>query len=57
MEEDTRLHRFIHFVVRLQSNFFTLGPTFVFNVNIYSFSSRLFTIDPSLSLLQAIHRQ
>ena len=50
-------HRFLHFVVSLQSKFYTLAPTFVFDVNIYFSSSRLLTIDPSLSLLQAIHRQ
>ena len=50
-------HRFLHFVVSLQSKFYTLAPTFVFDVNNYFSSSRLLTIDPSLSLLQAIHRQ
>ena len=50
-------HRFLHFVASLQSKFYTLAPTFAFDVNIYFSSSRLFTIDPSLSLLQAIHRQ
>ena len=50
-------HRFLHFVVSLQSKFYSLAPTFVFDVNIYFSSSRLLTIDPSLSLLQAIHRQ
>ena len=50
-------HRFLHFVVSLQSKFYTLAPTFVFDVNIYFSSSKLLTIDPSLSLLQAIHRQ
>ena len=50
-------HRYIHFVVSLQSKFYTLASTFVFAVNIYFSSLRLLTIDPSLSLLQAIHRQ
>ena len=52
-------HRFLHFVVSSQSKFYTLAPTFVFDVNIYFSSSRLLTIsiDPSLSLLQVIHRQ
>ena len=50
-------HRFLNFVVSLQSKFYTLAPTFVFDVNIYFSSSRLLTIDPSLSLLQATHRQ
>ena len=36
-------HRFLHFVVSLQSKFYTLAPTFVFDVNIYCSSSRLFT--------------
>ena len=47
-------HRFLHFVVSLQNKFSTLAPTFVFDVNTYFSSSRLFTIDPSLSLLQGI---
>ena len=51
------LHRFLHFVASLQSKFYTLAPNFVFDVNIYFSSSRLLTIDPSLRLLQAIHRQ
>ena len=51
------IFRFLHFVVSLQSKFYSLAPTFVFDVNIYFSSSRLLTIDPSLSLLQAIHRQ
>ena len=50
-------HRFLHFVVSLQSKFYTLAPTFVFDVNIYFSSWRLLTIHSSLSLLQAIHRQ
>ena len=47
-------HRFLLFVVSLQSKFYTLAPTFVFDVNIYFSTSRLLTIDPSLSLLQVI---
>ena len=37
-------HRFLHFVVSLQSKFYTLAPTFVFDVNIYFSSLRLLTI-------------
>ena len=36
-------HRFLHFVVSLQSKFYTLAPAFVFDVNIYFSSSRLLT--------------
>ena len=50
-------HSFLHFVASLQSKFYTSAPTFVFDVNIYFSSSRLLPIDPSLSLLQALHRQ
>ena len=50
-------HRFLYFVVSLQSKFYTLAPTFVFDVNIYPSSSRLLTTDLSFSFLQAIHRQ
>ena len=60
LKENNRInlnHRFLHFVASLQSKFYTLAPTFAFDVNIFFSSSRLFTIDPSLSLLQAIHRQ
>ena len=50
-------HRFLHFIVNLHCKFYTLAPTFVFDVNIYCSSSRLFTIDPSLNLPQTMHRQ
>ena len=50
-------HRFLHFVVSLLNKFYTLAPTFGFNVNIYYASLRIFTIDPSVSLLQATPRQ
>ena len=45
------MHTFLHFVVSLQSIFYTLGLIFVFDVNIYSHSLRLFKIDPVVSLL------
>ena len=45
------MHTFLHFVVSLQSIFYTLGLIFVFDVNIYSSSLRLFKIDPVVSLL------
>ena len=51
------MHTFLHFVVSLQSIFYTLGLIFVFDVNIYSHSLRLFKIDPVVSLLAAIIRQ
>jgi hypothetical protein len=35
------MHTFPHFVVSLQSVFYTLGLIFVFDVNIYSYSLRL----------------
>ena len=41
----------------LQSRFYTLALIFVFDVNIYSSSSRLFKSDPIVSLLPATHRQ
>jgi hypothetical protein len=40
------MHTFLHFVVSLQSRFYTLALIFVFDVNIYSSSSRLFKSDP-----------
>jgi hypothetical protein len=40
------MHTFLHFVVSLQSRFYTLAMIFVFDVNIYSSSLRLFKIDP-----------
>ena len=53
------MHTFIHFVVSLQSIFYTLGLIFVFDVNLYShsYSLRLFKIDPVVSLLLATIRQ
>jgi hypothetical protein len=51
------IHTFLHFVVSLQSIFHTLGLIFVFDVNIYSYSLRLFKIDPVVSLLPATIRQ
>jgi hypothetical protein len=45
------MHAFLHFVVSLQSIFYTLGLIFVFDVNIYSYSLRLFKIDPVVSVL------
>jgi hypothetical protein len=51
------MHTFLHFVVSLQSIFYTLGLIFVFDVNIYSYSLRLFKIDPVVSLLPATIRQ
>ena len=51
------MHTFLHFVVSLQSRFYTLGLIFVFDVNIYSSSLRLCKIDPVVSLLQATHGQ
>ena len=51
------MHTFLHFVVSLQSIFYTLGLIFVFDVNIYSHSLRLFKIDPAVSLLAATIRQ
>jgi hypothetical protein len=51
------MHTFLHFVVSLQSIFYTLGLIFVFDVNIYSYSLRLFKIDPVVSVLPATNRQ
>jgi hypothetical protein len=51
------MHTFLHFVVRLQSRFYTLALIFVFDLNIYSSSLRLFKIDPVISLLAATNRQ
>ncbi len=51
------MHTFLHFVVSLQSIFYTLGLIFVFDVNIYSHSLRLFKIYPVVSLLAATIRQ
>jgi hypothetical protein len=44
------MHTFLHFVVSLQSRFYTLALIFVFDVNIYSSSLRLFKSDPVVSL-------
>ena len=51
------MHTFLHFVVSLQSRFYTLALIFVFDVNIDSSSLRLFKSDPVVSLLPATHRQ
>ena len=51
------MHTFLHFVVSLQSIFYTLGLIFFFDVNIYSHSLRLFKIDPVVSLVAATIRQ
>ena len=51
------MHAFLHFVVCLQSIFYTLKLTFVFDVNIYPSSLRLFKIDPVVSVLPATNRQ
>ena len=44
---------FFKFVLSLQSKLYNLAPTFVFDVNTYSPTSRLFTIDSFVSLPQA----
>ncbi len=51
------MHRFLHFVVRLQSRFYTLALIFVLDVNIYSSSLGLFKIHPVVSLLLAANWQ
>jgi hypothetical protein len=51
------MYTFLHFIVSLQSIFYTLGLIFVFNVTIYSYSLRLFKIDSVVSVLPAINRQ
>ncbi len=51
------MYTFLHFVASLQSIFYTLGLIFVFDVNIYSRSLRLFKIDPVVSLLAETIRQ
>ena len=52
------MRTFLHFVVSLQSRFYTLALIFVFDVNIYFSSLRLFKSDPVESLLQQpMHRQ
>ena len=50
-------HTFLHFVLRLQSRFYTLAPISVFYVDIYSSSLRLFKIDLAISLLPATQQQ
>jgi hypothetical protein len=45
------MHTFLHFVVSLQSIFYTLALVFVFDMNIYSPNLRLFKIHPVVSLL------
>ena len=51
------MQRFLHFVVRLQSRFYTLALISVLNVNIYSSSLRLFKIHSVVSLLLATNWQ
>ena len=51
------MHTFLYFVVSLQSIFCTLGLIFVFDVNIYSSSLRLFKINLVVSVLPATNRQ
>jgi hypothetical protein len=52
------MHIFLHFVVSLQSRSYTLPAlALIFDVNIYSYSLRLFKIDPVVSRLPATHRQ
>jgi hypothetical protein len=51
------MQTFLHFVVSLQSIFYTLGLIFVFDVNIYSSSLRLFKIDPVVNVLPATNQQ
>ena len=51
------MYTFLHFVVTLQSRFYTLGLIFIFDVTIYSYSLRLFKIDPVVSVLPATNRQ
>jgi hypothetical protein len=51
------MHTFPHFVVSLQSIFYTLGLIYFFDVNIYSYSLRLSKIDPVVSVLPATNRQ
>ena len=51
------MHTLLHFVVSLQSIFYILGLIFVFDVNMYSYSLRLFKIDPVVSVQLATNRQ
>ena len=48
---------FLHFVLSLQSIFYTLGLIFLCDVNIYSYSLRLFKIHFVVSLLPATIQQ
>jgi hypothetical protein len=50
---------FLHFIVSLHSIFYTFGLIFVFDVNNYSYSLRLFKIDPVVSrpILPATSRE
>ena len=43
------MHTFAHFFARLKTRFCTLASTFVFDVNIYSSSLRLFKTDNAMS--------
>ena len=45
------MHTLLHFVICLQSRFYTLAPISVFNVDIYSSSLGLLKIDLVVSLL------
>jgi hypothetical protein len=51
------MYAFLHFVVSLQSRFYTLALVSVFDMNIYSPSLRLFKIHPVVRLLLATNRQ
>ena len=51
------MHTFPHFVVRLKNIFCILALIFVFDVNIYYISLRLFKIDSVINLLTANHGQ
>jgi hypothetical protein len=51
------MHTFLHFVVSLQSRFYTLALIFVIDVHIFSSSLRLFKIDHVVSFLTATHGQ
>ena len=51
------MHTFPNFVVRLKNIFCILALIFVFDVNIYYTSSRLFKIDSVINLLTANHGQ
>ena len=51
------MYTFLHFVVSLQSRFYTLALVSVFDMNIYSPSLRLFKTHPVVRLLLATNRQ